>query len=108
MVDREDDRKLGVKSTALLFGDSDLFIIGGLQLIMLAAFVFIGLRAELGFWYYLSVFVAACLMAYHQWLARDRQKAGCFAAFLHNHYIGLVVFIGIVLHYSFNPTLITP
>ncbi len=105
MVDREDDRKIGVKSTALLFGDADLFVIGGLQLIMLLALIFIGLRAELGFWYYLSVAGAASLMGYHQWLARDRQPAGCFAAFLHNHYIGLVVFIGIVLHYSFNPAL---
>ncbi len=103
MVDREDDRKLGVKSTALLFGDADLFVLGGLQLIMLLALVFVGLRAELGFWYYLSVAIAAGLMAYHQWLARDRQPAGCFAAFLHNHFIGLVVFIGIVLHYCFNP-----
>jgi len=105
MVDREDDRKLGVKSTALLFGDADLFVLGGLQLIMLLALVFVGLRAELGFWYYLSVAIAAGLMTYHQWLARDRQPAGCFAAFLHNHFIGLVVFIGIVLHYSFNPAM---
>ncbi len=105
MVDRDDDRKLGVKSTALLFGDADLFVLGGLQLIMLLALVFVGLRAELGFWYYLSVAIAAGLMAYHQWLARDRQPAGCFAAFLHNHFIGLVVFIGIVLHYSFNPVM---
>ncbi len=105
MVDREDDRKLGVKSTAPLFGDADLFVLGGLQLIMLLALVFVGLRAELGFWYYLSVAIAAGLMAYHQWLARDRQPAGCFAAFLHNHFIGLVVFIGIVLHYSFNPVM---
>jgi 4-hydroxybenzoate polyprenyltransferase len=104
MVDRDDDRKLGVKSTALLFGDADLFVVGGLQLIMLLALIFIGLRAELGFWYYLSVAAAAGLMAWHQWLARDRQPAGCFAAFLNNHYIGLVVFIGIVLHYSFNPS----
>ena len=104
MVDREDDRKLGVKSTALLFGDADLFVVGGLQLIMLLALIFVGLRAELGFWYYLSVAGAAGLMAWHQWLARDRQPAGCFAAFLNNHYIGLVIFIGIVLHYSFNPS----
>jgi len=103
MVDREDDRKIGVKSTALLFGDADLFVIAGLQLIMLLALIFIGTRAELGFWYYLSVACAACLMAYHQWLARDREPAGCFAAFLNNHYIGLIIFIGIVLHYSFNP-----
>jgi len=103
MVDRDDDRKLGVKSTALLFGDSDLFVIAGLQLIMLLALVLIGVSAELGFWYYLSVVAAAGLMGYHQWLARDRQPAGCFSAFLHNHYIGFVVFLGILLHYSFNP-----
>ena len=103
MVDREDDRKLGVKSTALLFGEVDLFVIAGLQLLMLAALIFVGLRAELGFWYFLAVAAAAALMAYHQWLARERQPAECFAAFMHNHYIGFVVFVGIVLHYSFNP-----
>ena len=70
---------------------------------MLLGLVFIGLRAGLGFWYYASVALAALLMAYHQWLARDRQPAGCFAAFLHNHHIGLIVFIGILLHYAFNP-----
>jgi 4-hydroxybenzoate polyprenyltransferase len=102
MVDREDDKKIGVKSTAILFGEVDLFVIAGLQLLMLATLVFIGLRAELGLWYYLSVAGAAGLMAYHLWLARDRQPAGCFAAFLQNHYIGLVVFIGIILHYSFS------
>ncbi|MDH3612884.1 MAG: 4-hydroxybenzoate octaprenyltransferase [Gammaproteobacteria bacterium] len=103
MVDREDDRKIGVKSTALLFGEVDLFVIAGMQIAMLTALAFIGTRAELGFWYFLSVAGAACLMAYHQWLARDRQPAGCFAAFLHNHNIGLVIFIGIVLHYTFSP-----
>ena len=103
MVDREDDRKIGVKSTAILFGEVDLFVIAGLQLLMLATLVFIGLRAELGFWYYLSVAGAGGLMAYHLWLARDRQPAGCFAAFLQNHHIGLVIFIGILLHYAFSP-----
>jgi len=103
MVDREDDKKIGIKSTAILFGDADLFVVAGLQLLMLLALVFIGLGAQLGFWYYASVVCAAGLMIYHQWLARDRQPAGCFAAFLHNHYIGLIVFIGIVMHYSFNP-----
>lgn len=103
MVDREDDKKIGVKSTAILFGEVDLFVIAGLQVTMLIALLLVGLRAELGFWYYLSVMFAAGLMAWHQWLARDRQPAGCFAAFLHNHFIGMVVFIGIVLHYTFNP-----
>jgi 4-hydroxybenzoate polyprenyltransferase len=103
MVDREDDLRLGVKSTAILFGDVDLFVIGGLQILMCIALLFIGYRAELSVWYYASVVVAGLMMVYHLWLARDRQPAGCFAAFLHNHYIGLVVFIGIVLHYTFNP-----
>lgn len=101
MVDREDDLKLGVKSTAILFGDVDIFIIAGLQLLMLLALVLIGVRASLSVWYFLSVAIAAAMMAYHLWLARDRDPAGCFAAFLHNHYIGMVVFIGIVLHYTF-------
>ncbi len=102
MVDREDDKKIGVKSTAILFGEVDLFVIAGLQVLMLIALVLVGYRAELGTWYYLSVVAAAGLMAWHQWLARDRQPAGCFAAFLSNHLIGMVVFIGIVLHYTFD------
>ena len=103
MVDREDDKKIGVKSTAVLFGEVDLFVIAGLQLLMLLALVFVGFRAELGLWYYLSVAAAAAMMAWHLWLARDRQPAGCFQAFLKNHLIGLVIFVGIVLHYTFNP-----
>jgi 4-hydroxybenzoate polyprenyltransferase len=102
MVDREDDLKVGVKSTAILFGDVDIFVVAGLQLLMLLALLLIGFQAELGLWYYLSVGIAAMLMAYHLWLARDRQPAGCFEAFLHNHYIGMIVFIGIVLHYTFS------
>jgi 4-hydroxybenzoate polyprenyltransferase len=103
MVDREDDRKIGVKSTAVLFGEVDLFVIAGLQVLMVVALTLIGYRAELGLWYYLSVVVAACLMAWHLWLARDRKPEGCFQAFLKNHYIGMVIFIGIVLNYTFNP-----
>jgi 4-hydroxybenzoate polyprenyltransferase len=103
MVDREDDRKAGVKSTAILFGEVDLFVIAGLQGLMLLALVLIGYRAELSAWYYGSVVIAAGMMGWHLWLARDRQPAGCFEAFLKNHYIGMVVFIGIVLHYTFNP-----
>lgn len=106
MADREDDRKIGVKSTAILFGDADLFVIGGLQVLMLAALLFIGNMAELGIAYYASVIIAAILMAWHQWVARDRHPAACFKVFMHNHYIGMTVFIGIVLHYTFNP--VTP
>lgn len=102
MIDREDDLKIGVKSTAILFGDADLFVIGGLQATMLLALVFIGNMAELGPWYYASVAASGGLMAWHQWLARDRSPDGCFAAFLQNHYIGMTLFIGIVLHYTFD------
>ena len=103
MVDREDDLKVGVKSTAILFGEVDIFVIAGLQLLMLVALLLIGFRADLSAWYYLSVLIAGFMMAYPLWLARDRQPAGCFSAFLHNHFIGMAVFIGIVLHYTFNP-----
>jgi 4-hydroxybenzoate polyprenyltransferase len=103
MVDRDDDIKVGVKSTAILFGDADLFVIGGLQALMLVSLLFVGQMAELGFWYYASVGLASLLMAYHQWLARGRTRDGCFKAFLNNHYIGMIIFIGIVLHYTFNP-----
>ncbi|MEX2125923.1 MAG: 4-hydroxybenzoate octaprenyltransferase [Woeseia sp.] len=103
MVDRDDDLKLGVKSTAILFGDADLFVIGGLQILMLLALALIGNMAELGRWYFASVAVTALLMVYHQWLARDRHPEGCFKAFLHNHYIGMAIFIGILLDYTFTP-----
>ncbi|MGI9202243.1 MAG: 4-hydroxybenzoate octaprenyltransferase [Woeseiaceae bacterium] len=103
MVDREDDLKVGVKSTAILFGDVDLFVIAGLQVLMIIGLVLVGLLASLGFWFYAAVVISAGLMAYHLWLARDRQAAGCFAAFLHNHIIGLIIFVGIALHYAFNP-----
>ena len=102
MVDREDDKKLGVKSTAILFGEMDLFVIAGLQALLVVSLILIGCRAQLGPWYYLSVAISAGMMLWHLWLARDRQPAGCFEAFLRNHYIGMVIFIGIVLHYTFT------
>jgi 4-hydroxybenzoate polyprenyltransferase len=103
MADREDDRKIGVKSTAILFGDADLFVIGALQILMLLALVLIGQMAELGGWYYGSIAIVTLLMVYHQWLAREREPEACFRAFLHNHYIGMAVFIGILLDYTFRP-----
>lgn len=103
MADRQDDLRIGVKSTAILFGDADLFVIGGLQILMLIALVFIGDMAELGRWYYSAVTISAILMSYQQWLARNRKPANCITAFLHNQFIGMTIFIGIVLHYTFNP-----
>ena len=80
----------------------DLFIIGGLQVLMLVALVMTGNLAELGPWYYASVVVSAMFMVRHQWLARHRDREGCFAAFRENHVIGMVIFIGIMLHYTFT------
>jgi len=102
MVDRDDDLKVGVKSTAIMFGEMDLFVIGGLQVLMLVALIMVGNLAELGPWYFASVGVAAMFMARHQWLARHRDRDGCFAAFRENHVVGMIVFIGIVLHYTFT------
>ena len=105
MTDREEDLKLGVKSTAILFGNADLCIIGGLQILMLVVLVFIGNMAKLSAWYYTSIVITGILMIYHQWIARDRHSSSCFNAFLHNQYIGMTMFIGIVLHYVFNPSI---
>jgi 4-hydroxybenzoate polyprenyltransferase len=102
MVDRDDDLKIGVKSTATLFGELDLFVVGGLQLLMLLALLLAGKMAELSGWYFASIGIVALLMCYHQWLARDRDRPGCFQAFLQNHWIGMVVFSGILAHYSFS------
>ena len=102
MVDRDDDLRIGVKSTAILFGELDLFAIGTLQGMMLLGLLFAGSMAGLGPWYYASLAVVAGQMAWHQWLARDRERAGCFRAFRENHWIGLTVFVGIVLHYTFS------
>ena len=100
MVDREDDLKIGVKSTAILFGQYDRLVIGLLQLGMLAVLLVAGQSFELGWAYHASLCVAAALMLYHQWLIAGRDRASCFKAFLHNHWIGLVIFSGIVLDYQ--------
>lgn len=97
MVDREDDLKAGAKSTAILFGDADLPILGVLMATLLLAMVFVGQRAQLGWPYWLSLLVATGLFAYQLWLIRTRERAPCLAAFRHNNWWGLVVWIGIVL-----------
>lgn len=102
MVDRPDDLQVGIKSTAILFGDADRFIIGALQALMLLGLVLIGTRLSLGGWYFAGVVLAAGFMAWHQYLIRERDIAACFRAFLNNHYIGMVVFLGIALDYLFR------
>lgn len=100
MVDRDDDLVVGIKSTAILFGEHDRLIIGIVQLAFLALMIAVGLQFELGTPYYLGLFGAALLCVYHQYLIRERDPAACFKAFLHNNWIGGVIFAGIALDYA--------
>jgi 4-hydroxybenzoate polyprenyltransferase len=100
MVDRDDDLKVGVKSTAILFGDADRLIIGCLQGLALLCLLLAGARFELGAYYYLGLAVAAGCFAWQLWSTRDREPQACFAAFLHNHWAGLAIFLGIVADYG--------
>lgn len=97
MADREEDLKIGVKSTAILFGDQDRVITATLQFLTLLAFAIAGERFELGFAFKLSILVAAGLFAYQQYLIRRREPNACFRAFLHNNWVGMAIFIGILV-----------
>ena len=101
MVDREDDIRIGVKSTAILFGDMDKLIIGIIQVLMFMALLMAGRQQELGVFYYLGLAGASGFAIYQQYLIRNREPRKCFEAFLNNHYLGLTVFSGVVLNYSF-------
>jgi len=100
MVDRDDDLKIGVKSTAVLFGDADKLIIGLLQLLTLVCLVIVRNEVELGLWFDLAMLGSAGLFVYQQWLIRDRERDACFRAFLNNHYVGMLLFAGLALHYA--------
>lgn len=105
MVDREDDLVIGLKSTAILFGDADVFIIGILQLALVAGLVMMGTMAGLGPWYWLGVAAAAACSMYQWSLIRKRNPDDCFKAFLNNSLLGAWVFVGILLHFTFTPRL---
>ena len=97
MVDRDDDQQLGVKSTAILFGNADLAIIMLLQLLMLVLLSGLGLSMALGGFYWLGVLGVAATFLYQQWLTRFRDRDACFKAFLNNHWTGVCLFGGIAL-----------
>jgi len=99
MVDREDDVKIGVKSTAILFGDADRLIIAVVQALLLLALVLAGQVVELGGYYYFGLLLAAALAVYQQYLIRAREPKECFQAFLNNNWFGAAVFGGICLDY---------
>ncbi|MBW4934697.1 4-hydroxybenzoate octaprenyltransferase [Marinobacter sp. F4206] len=97
MVDRDDDLKVGIKSTAILFGDADRGIIAALQTMVVVILLMVGHRAGLGAFYYLGLAGMACLFVYQQFLARERSREGCFKAFLNNNWAGFSVFAGLVV-----------
>ncbi len=99
MCDREDDLKIGIKSTAILFGDADRLIIGVLQALTLWPLWLLGRGLDFGWPWYLGLAVAAALFVYQQWLIRDREPAACFRAFLNNQWVGLAIFAGLWLQY---------
>lgn len=97
MSDREDDLKIGVKSSAILFGVYDKLIVGLLQILTLLLLTAVGVFNDLGRVYYFALFAGAGFFLYQQYLIRDRDRMACFKAFLNNNGFGLVVFCGIVL-----------
>ncbi|OZG42270.1 4-hydroxybenzoate polyprenyltransferase [Aeromonas sp. A35_P] len=99
MVDRDDDLKLGLKSSAILFGRHDKRIIGALQLLTLMILLLVGQLSELGSSYYWSLLAAAALFVYQQRLIRERAREACFQAFLNNNYVGALIFAGVVINY---------
>jgi 4-hydroxybenzoate polyprenyltransferase len=99
MVDKDDDLKIGVKSTAILFGNYERHIMAVLQCVILLLLFIVGELQNLGTFYYLSLLIAAGFSVYQQKLIFHREKTACFRAFLNNNWFGLVVFLGLLLHY---------
>jgi len=97
MVDRDDDLWIGIKSTAILFGEADRAVIAVLQALVVLILVLVGHQAELGVFYYLGLVAMACLFIFQQHLARFRERDGCFKAFLNNNWAGFAVFTGLLI-----------
>ena len=102
MVDREEDIQLGIKSTAILFEDADRFIIGAIQILVVATLLLIGYRLEFNQYYYAGLALAALLFIYQQHLIRDRIPQQCFMAFMDNNWFGAIVFGGILMNYQYG------
>ena len=100
MVDRDDDIRVGAKSTAILFGDADLPIIGVLMITFLFAMLLVAQRGHLHWPYFAGLGIATTLFAYQIWLMRVRARDACFAAFRNNNWVGLTIWVGIVLSYA--------
>jgi 4-hydroxybenzoate polyprenyltransferase len=102
MADRADDLRIGVRSTAILFGTADLFIIALLQVVLVIGLLLAGREAGLGIWYQAGVGVGALLLASQLWTIRHREPAACLDAFRANQHFGAAIFGGILLDYTFR------
>jgi 4-hydroxybenzoate polyprenyltransferase len=100
MVDRDDDARIGIRTSALTLGRYDVAAVMASYAAMLALLVAVGMLVRLRWPYYAGLAVAAGLMLYHYFLIRDRSRDGCFKAFRHNNWVGAAVFAGIIAHYS--------
>ena len=100
MVDRDDDAKIGMRTSALTFGRFDLAAIATCYVLYLAGMVWVGRTMSLGPIYYAGLAAAAGCAAYHLWIIRGRDRDACFRAFLHNHWLGFAVFAGTALDYA--------
>lgn len=102
MVDREDDLKIGVKSTAILFGDADVVLVTGIHVLVLLALVLVGSQEGFGLWYNLACLAGAAFIVRQYFLVRRRERGPCFKGFLDNNYFGMAIFAGIVAEYLLN------
>jgi len=100
MVDREDDMRIGVKSSAVMLNAMDTVVIGLLQILFLVMLIIVGLMYRLESPFYLSLIVVMMFFVYQQWLIKDRLPANCLRAFLNNNWVGIAIFLGIVLSYK--------
>ncbi|MCB1693645.1 MAG: 4-hydroxybenzoate octaprenyltransferase [Pseudomonadales bacterium] len=100
MVDRDDDLKLGIRSSAILFGDMDKTMIAVLDALFVAVMILAGTVAESGIAYYAGLLVASVLFVWHQVRITDRARDACFAVFLGNHWVGFWVFAGVALDFA--------
>ena len=99
MVDREDDKSIGLKSTAILFGRFDLLILRVLKIVMIGLLAWLGLRLQFGWPWFAGVAVAAVLFARQQYAVRERGREACFKAFLNNNWVGVAIWAGLLVNY---------
>ena len=107
MADRDDDRLIGVKSTAILFGDDDKMITSILQMLFLLTMLLVGSQLALSWIYYVAILGVMALFLYQQYLIRDREPEPCLQAFLNNNWVGAVLFFALVGHYHLLPATVS-